>query len=118
MTSIALAERGHKVTILDRYEDLSGWGSVLNLGPQVAKVLDRYGILKQVEGASGGFNEGLCFRRWQNGDVLLHIPAEMDDKTYGLKMASGKRSDFQQILYDKAKSHGITRTLPKSGMQR
>ena len=108
MTSIALAERGHKITVLERYERLSGWGSILNLGPQVAKVLDRYGILEEFKDATGGLAQGMCSRRWQNGEVLLQLPANLTEKTYDHPRILGKRSDFQRVLYETAKNRGVS----------
>ena len=84
-TSIALAEYGHKVTILERNPTLSPWGGTVVLGPQISKALERYGMLAEFQTVAGGFSQASCHRRWKTGEIIVRSPAQGTDKTFGYR---------------------------------
>jgi salicylate hydroxylase len=66
---IALALKGHKVTVIERTAALQGIGGGMMLSPQVCKILDYYGILERVM-ATDCIRDKLVICRYADGSII------------------------------------------------
>ncbi|KAN0120126.1 FAD/NAD(P)-binding domain containing protein [Hyaloscypha variabilis] len=105
--AIALADKGHKVTVLERHGQLQTLGSVIGIMPSGTRVLEQYGVLDDVFKICGDRSMTMIYRRWQDGSVLLSQTPSTRENLWGIRGASGKRGDFQHILYEAAKKRDV-----------
>jgi salicylate hydroxylase len=83
--AIALADKGHKVTILERHGQLQTLGSVIGIMPSGTRVLEQYGVLDDVFKICGDRSMTMIYRRWQDGSVLLSQTPSTRENLWGIR---------------------------------
>lgn len=95
-----LGKAGHKVTILEAASVLSEIGAGIQLSPNVAKLLIRWGLREKLD-TLGVQPEAVCFRRFDTGEIVgLDIFGSKTEEDYGAPFYQIHRADLHQMLYD------------------
>jgi salicylate hydroxylase len=81
---IALALKGHKVTVVERTAVLQGIGGGMMLSPQVCKILDYYGVLERVM-ATDCIRDKLVIFRYADGSVIGGTNFAWQKKAFGYR---------------------------------
>ncbi|KAI9170555.1 FAD binding domain-containing protein [Paramyrothecium foliicola] len=68
-TAVALARRGHEVTVLEQTSQLAEVGAGIQIPPNSAKLLQRWGVIQELDGKAV-VPDGIFFRRWENGQCI------------------------------------------------
>ncbi|EON65108.1 hypothetical protein W97_04344 [Coniosporium apollinis CBS 100218] len=106
--AIALARKGHKVTVLEAASKLSEVGAGIQIPPNSSRVLDRYGLTpKFLEKVV--WPQKFSFRRYSTGELLGATPLHPHlTERYGFPYWLIHRADYQRLLYDAALAAGAT----------
>ncbi|KIL59725.1 hypothetical protein M378DRAFT_970132 [Amanita muscaria Koide BX008] len=100
-----LAQAGHRVTILEAASVLQEIGAGIQLGPNVSRLLIRWGLKERLD-ALGVRPESIRFRRFDTGECVgLDLFGEKMEKEYGYPHYHIHRADLHKILYDLARPH-------------
>lgn len=83
--AIALTDKGHKVTVLERHGQLQTLGSVIGIMPSGTRVLEQYGVLDEVFKRCGDRSMTMIYRRWQDGSVLLSQTPSTRENLWGIR---------------------------------
>ncbi|KAF2140958.1 uncharacterized protein K452DRAFT_359381 [Aplosporella prunicola CBS 121167] len=105
-TAVALAQRGHDVTVFEQAPVLVEVGAGIQVPPNSTKLLRRWGVEPHVK----DFVEpkAINFRRWENGAVIGHTQLIPDCRTaFGAPYYVVHRAHYQQALYDRALELGV-----------
>jgi salicylate hydroxylase len=109
--AVACAQRGVTVQLLERAEQLSEVGAGIQIGPNVTRILQAWGLgaaLAQV----AAFPKRLQARDAQTGHVLGTLPlGERAQALYGAPYATIHRADLQGVLHRAAQDAGVDMLL-------
>ncbi|RHZ43502.1 putative salicylate hydroxylase [Aspergillus thermomutatus] len=107
-TAIALAVKGHAVTLYEQTAELGEVGAGIQVPPNSSRLLLKLGLGPYLENYVSQ-PEGISFRRWENGKVIGHtrlIPGFR--QTFGGPYYVIHRADFHSALYRRALDLGVT----------
>ncbi|KAJ4301272.1 hypothetical protein N0V90_003363 [Kalmusia sp. IMI 367209] len=101
-----LAQVGHDVTILEQVNEIAEVGAGIQIAPNAARILRRFGLLEEVLEYANVMEKN-SLRRYANDEELGTAPfmPEVEVK-YGAPLAVIHRGDLQRILIRAAKSSG------------
>jgi len=102
-TALALAKKGF--THIDVYETASSLGFVgagIQLAPNMARILDRLGVWKQISSTAVVLEE-TSIRQGSTDEELSHVDLMYIEKTYGYPHMVGHRADLAGGIYDGCK---------------
>lgn len=68
-TAIGLHKSGHSIVILEQVHEIGEVGAGIQIAPNAARILRRFGLLEQVM-QKANVLEALSLRRWENDEVL------------------------------------------------
>ena len=109
--ALACAQRGVPVSLLERATQLSEVGAGIQLGPNVTRILQAWGLgaaLSQMAALPGQ----LQARDAQTGQVLGTLPlGERAQALYGAPYATIHRADLQNLLHRAAQQSGVEMLL-------
>ena len=109
--ALACAQRGVPVSLLERATQLSEVGAGIQLGPNVTRILQAWGLgaaLSQMAALPGQ----LQARDAQTGQVLGTLPlGERAQALYGAPYATIHRADLQSLLHRAAQQSGVEMLL-------
>ncbi|KAH8819183.1 hypothetical protein F5884DRAFT_759808 [Xylogone sp. PMI_703] len=105
--AIALARRGHNVTVLEQAPELGEVGAGIQIPSNSARLLQSWGLgpyLNPHVVEPGG----MTFRRWQNGDAIGYtkLVPEFSDN-FGAPYYVVHRAHFHMALYKRALELGV-----------
>ncbi|KAI9745051.1 MAG: hypothetical protein M1818_001329 [Claussenomyces sp. TS43310] len=100
--AIALADKGHRVTVLEATSKLKSVGGALTAPPNVLRVLDAYGLFDAVRKQCGTGEITRYARKYDTGEVVSSYAPEDVEKLYGYPHWILHRVDYQEILYQAA----------------
>lgn len=104
-SAIALKMKGFDVSIYERYGSSSNIGAGIVVWPNAAYVLDRLGVLNEIEAVSG---RPVRMRRLSStNEYLGAIDIEKINGHMGYSSLSILRSDLQMVLLSKLESIGV-----------
>lgn len=104
---LGFKQTGHTVTILEQVHEIAEVGAGIQVAPNAARILDRFGILEEVlEDAT--LLEKNSLRRYADDEKLGTAPLmpEIGEK-YGAPLSVIHRGDLQRILLNAAKKAGV-----------
>jgi len=86
--AIALAKKGHKVTVLESAAELNEVGAGIQIPPNSTKILEGYGLKEKfLEKVVAPKN--IIFRRYATGDVIGTTPLSPSmEKLYGHRLVN------------------------------
>ncbi|KAF8338508.1 hypothetical protein F5887DRAFT_1237385 [Amanita rubescens] len=97
-----LGKAGHKVTLLESAPALGEIGAGIQLGPNVSRLLIRWGVKERLD-TDAVMPESISFRRFDNGErVGFDIFGDKMTKEYGAPYYHAHRADVHKILCDLA----------------
>ncbi|XKE46925.1 FAD-dependent monooxygenase [Halomonas organivorans] len=105
-SAIALKMNGFDVSVYERHESASNIGAGIVVWPNAAYVLDKLGVLSEIESASGYPTK--MQRLSSKGENLGAIDIESINHRMGYSSLSILRVDFQNILISKLESLGVS----------
>ncbi|KAF7561515.1 hypothetical protein G7046_g2624 [Stylonectria norvegica] len=106
-TAIALALRGHTVTIFEQAPVLAEVGAGIQIPPNSAKLLSRWGVLEELAD-SAVRPDGISFRRWQSGERIGFTDLSPDfNATHGSPYYVAHRAHLHSALLNRATSLGV-----------
>ncbi|KAF4448971.1 salicylate hydroxylase [Fusarium austroafricanum] len=106
-TAVALARQGHEVTVLEQAAVLGEVGAGIQIPPNSARLLLRWGIGPYLE-QHAIKPESMTFRRWENGDPIGYTKLGPDfATTYGAPYFVIHRADFHRALQRLAIDHRV-----------
>lgn len=105
-TAIALKQQGFEVRVYERHTAASDIGAGIVVWPNAAFVLERLGILNEIERLSGHPTQMQRFS--QAGDDLGTMDIEVINQQMGYPSLSILRRDLQAILIAKLESLGVS----------
>ncbi|MEY4341011.1 MAG: hypothetical protein RL541_515 [Pseudomonadota bacterium] len=103
----ALMRAHADVHILERATKLTEVGAGVQLGPNVTRILDIWGLLPAVQKVAF-FPKNLLARNANSGEVLATLTLSDIAKRYGSPYITIHRADLQNILLQEVHSSGIT----------
>jgi len=105
-SAIALKQEGFDVSVYERHASPSAMGAGIVVWPNAAYVLDRLGVLDEIEAVSGRPTQ---MRRISSiGEDLGAVDIELINRRMGYPSLSVLRSDLQYILSSRLESLGIS----------
>ncbi|KAF2402274.1 FAD/NAD(P)-binding domain-containing protein [Trichodelitschia bisporula] len=104
---IALARRGHTVTIFEATPALSEVGAGIQIPPNSARLLARWGVEALFQDQCV-LPAGIAFRRWESGDVIGWTDlGEQFKERYGAGYWVIHRAHFHAAMYERAVEFGV-----------
>ncbi|ROV90991.1 hypothetical protein VSDG_07660 [Cytospora chrysosperma] len=106
-TAVALQRRGHEVTVFEQAPELMEVGAGIQVPPNSAKLLERWGVMKHLA-KNAVQPEYINFRRWQNGEIIgvTDLSPEFSAQ-YGAPYYVVHRAHLHTALYERALELGI-----------
>ena len=98
-TAIALSQAGVKVTIYEKTDKLEEYGAGLQVSPNAARVLARFGVLERVRQFSSTPNAILALRGSDNAP-LMRLPLHDAERRWGAEYLVIHRADLQTALVE------------------
>lgn len=97
---IGLKRAGHDVVILEQVQQLGEVGAGIQMAPNAARILGRFGLLEKIM-KSANIMEQNSLRRWQNNEEVGTAPLmpQIGDK-YKAPLSVIHRGDLQRILVE------------------
>ncbi|WP_300553906.1 FAD-dependent monooxygenase [Limnohabitans sp. Rim8] len=109
--ALACAQRGVQVKLLERAPQLSEVGAGIQIGPNVTRILQAWGLEKALAQLAA-FPEQLQARDAQTGQVLGTLTlGERAQARYGAPYVTIHRADLQGLLHRAAQSAGVDMLL-------
>ncbi|KAJ4253438.1 hypothetical protein NW762_010596 [Fusarium torreyae] len=106
-TSVALARRGHRVTLLEQAKELREVGAGIQIPPNSARLLHNWGIDPFFDGHVVE-PESMTFRRWSDGEPIGFTRLIPDfPNNFGAPYYVVHRADFHSALCRLATSYGV-----------
>ncbi|KAH0592273.1 hypothetical protein MHUMG1_10019 [Metarhizium humberi] len=103
---IGLQKTGHKVTILEQVHEIAEVGAGIQVAPNAARILYRFGVLEEVV-KYANMLERNSLRRYANDEELGSAQLMPDaGNKYGAPLSVIHRGDLQRILLQAAKDYG------------
>ncbi|KAE9364905.1 FAD/NAD(P)-binding domain-containing protein [Stipitochalara longipes BDJ] len=109
--AIALADKGHNVTIVEATSQLQPIGGIIVLQANASRVLDKLGVYQYFLATNAPTPFKRNTRRYKDGRLLIERHAEAYEKEYGYPLWPVYRADLQQTLYQTAVERGVTLRL-------
>ncbi|KAI1809927.1 putative salicylate hydroxylase [Poronia punctata] len=104
--ALCMQKTGHNVVILEKRHSITEVGAGIQLAPNMARILRRFGILDEVMKYATVL-EGVSVRRWENDEELNFVPMVPHiESTFGAPVAVVHRADLQRVLLDAAIKSG------------
>ena len=110
--AISIAVAGHKVRVLESARQLAEIGAGLQITPNGANLLRRWGLGEQID-RMAAIPKTITVHRYADGDVLAFeddFDANLRRK-YGEPFLDIHRADLQRLLYERARELGIEVSL-------
>ncbi|TVY91554.1 FAD-dependent monooxygenase [Lachnellula willkommii] len=106
-TSIALARRGHQVTVLEQAHQLGEVGAGIQIPSNSSLLLERWGLSNFLSGKVVE-PQGMTFRRWENGNAIGYTKLVPDFReSFGASYYVVHRADFHEALHQRALQLGV-----------
>ncbi|KAF7547171.1 hypothetical protein G7Z17_g7919 [Cylindrodendrum hubeiense] len=106
-TAVALARRGHTVTVLEQAAVLGEVGAGIQIPPNSARLLLSWGIGPFIEGRVVE-PDSMTFRRWEDGGAIGYTKLMPNfSETYGAPYFVIHRADFHHALCSLAAQLGV-----------
>ncbi|CZR68717.1 uncharacterized protein PAC_18616 [Phialocephala subalpina] len=105
---IALADKGHQVTILEATSKLQAIGGIIVVQANGNRALDRLGVYKKFAEVCGTKPLPGGVRRYSDGSDITARKAEIFTDQWGYPFYTIHRADYQQVLWETAKEKGVT----------
>ncbi|KAH8886263.1 FAD/NAD(P)-binding domain-containing protein [Thozetella sp. PMI_491] len=107
-TAIALARRGHLVTILEQAPALGEVGAGIQIPPNTGRLLRRWGVFDKLEKFAVR-PDHINFRRWENGAVIGLTRLVPDfEENFGAPYYVAHRAHLHTALSERALELGVT----------
>jgi len=103
---IALAQAHASVQILERAPALMEVGAGVQLGPNVTRILNAWGVLAVIEKVAS-YPSSLRARSVKSGEVLATLPLADMTMRYGSPYITIHRADLQHALLEKVQALGV-----------
>lgn len=105
LAGIGLALDGHQVTILEQAQEFGEVGAGMRIPPNSFKLLHRWGI--DTTYMKKTYSNGNRFLRWDNGEILSHMPHGIPEWDFGGSYLMVHRADYHAVLLEKAIAVGV-----------
>ncbi|TVY14562.1 FAD-dependent monooxygenase OpS4 [Lachnellula arida] len=106
-TSIALARRGHQVTVMEQAHQLGEVGAGIQIPSNSSLLLERWGLSNFLSGKVVE-PQGMTFRRWENGNAIGYTKLVPDFReSFGASYYVVHRADFHVALHQRALQLGV-----------
>ncbi|KUL82306.1 hypothetical protein ZTR_09723 [Talaromyces verruculosus] len=100
--AIALAKKGHKVTVFEAAIKLNEVGAGIQIPPNSSRVVCGYGLRQELEDTVTS-PVNIMVRRYCTGDVIAATPLDASFREkYGFPYWLIHRADYQKLLYEVA----------------
>src|SRR5262245_34438569 len=104
--ALALARKGRRVRVLEKAAEFGEIGYGIQMGPNVARMLDRLGVLKEIE-ATAFFPQALIFAdALDNREITRIALGDSFVKRFGYRYFVIHRRDLHGGLLEACKKHG------------
>ncbi|KAB8071827.1 hypothetical protein BDV29DRAFT_178503 [Aspergillus leporis] len=104
--AIACRRENLDVVVFERSPELLPVGAGIQIPPNGARVLQELGLMERVL-KKGAIVESMDLRRYKDGRTITSMPCgETVAREYGAPWIIIHRADYQQILFDEARSMG------------
>ena len=105
-SGLALARARAEVRILERAPELTEVGAGVQLGPNVTRILNAWGLSPAIEKVAA-YPVSLKARSATSGDVLASLPLSDMATRYGSPYITIHRADLQNVLLNKVQALGV-----------
>jgi salicylate hydroxylase len=105
-SGLALAQAHAEVRILERVPALTEIGAGVQLGPNVTRILNAWGLLPAIEKVAS-YPANLQARSAKSGEVLATLPLADMTLRYGSPYITIYRADLQHALLEKVQALGV-----------
>ncbi|TDZ35235.1 FAD-dependent monooxygenase OpS4 [Colletotrichum spinosum] len=106
-TAVALARRGHRVTVLEQATQLSEVGAGIQIPPNSSKLLRRWGVMG-IMSEKAVRPDGISFMRWQDGQKIGFTDlSERFIELCGAPYYVAHRAHLHSALYERALALGV-----------
>lgn len=102
----AVARAGWRATVFERAPEFSEVGAGVQLGPNVTRILQAWGLGDALKQAAA-LPAGLCARSMNTGEVLATLPLKDAVSTYGAPYVTLHRADLHGLLLQAAAREGV-----------
>lgn len=107
--AIALARRGHKVTVLEQAAEFAEVGAGIQIPPNSGRLLHRWGVMEQDLGRLAVRPDGISFRRWRSGSVIGFTDLSSEfSAMYGAPYYVVHRAHLHEALSSRAAALGVS----------
>jgi len=103
---LVLARTGASVQILERAPELTEVGAGIQLGPNVTRILNAWGLSTAMQKVAS-YPANLRARRVSTGEVLATLPLADMSTRYGAPYLTIHRADLQNVLLHAARVSGV-----------
>jgi len=97
--ALCLAQRGWRVTLLERAPVLEEAGAGLQLSPNASRILKTLGVLPRLDGAALA-PEAIAIRRGQTASRLASLDLRQTENQWGIPYLLALRCDLQRALIE------------------
>ena len=112
--AIALANDGHKTTVLENAPKLAEIGAGIQIPPNSARILHSWGLENALK-FKAVRPKHLYWRRWQNGQIIGHTRYSPDfEDWFGAPYYVAHRAHLHEILHERAVALGVEVRLGKT----
>ncbi|KAI1500731.1 putative salicylate hydroxylase [Biscogniauxia marginata] len=94
---LGMRKTGHDVLILEKVKEVTEVGAGIQVAPNAARILRRFGVLEDVM-EHANVLERNSLRRYDNDEELGSVPLSHVEREYGAPIAVVHRADLQRIL--------------------
>ncbi|KAG9503476.1 hypothetical protein J7337_006321 [Fusarium musae] len=106
-TAVALARKGHEVTVLEQAATLGEVGAGIQIPSNSGRLLLKWGLGPYIEQYAVK-PDSMTFRRWANGDPIAYTRLSPDfEDRYGAPYYVIHRADFHRALCRRAEDLGV-----------
>lgn len=105
-SGLALARANASVQILERAPELTEVGAGVQLGPNVTRILNAWGLLPAIEKVAA-YPVSLKALSATSGEVLASLPLSDMATRYGSPYITIHRADLQNVLLNKVQALGV-----------
>ncbi|KAF3940847.1 hypothetical protein ABW19_dt0206316 [Dactylella cylindrospora] len=105
--ALGLRLAGHSVTILESVSEIKEVGAGIQVAPNAARILARFGVLEELK-KDAIMIKSNSIRRWKDDSEIGSVPLmPFVEKKYKAPLMVVHRADLQKVLYDAAIRHGV-----------
>ncbi|KAI9810901.1 MAG: hypothetical protein M1827_005760 [Pycnora praestabilis] len=107
VAGIGLKQSGHNVVILEQVSKIAEVGAGIQVAPNCARILGRFGLLEKVMEKANMLTKN-SLRRWENNEELGSAPLMPEiGKMYKSPLSVVHRGDLQRILLEAAEAQNV-----------